>query len=82
MKQHLNFSWKFIDNYDESYLKKFPSEAEIVDIPHNIKDLPYDQQRVLLRSSVGKIVVFPDKLILFTVMQGEAYIIINKKGIS
>ena len=47
----------------------------------NIKDLPYDEQRVLLRSSVGKIVVFPDKLILFTVMQGEAYIIINKKGI-
>lgn len=47
----------------------------------NIKDLPYDEQRVLLRSSVGKIVVFPDKLILYTVMQGEAYIIINKKGI-
>lgn len=47
----------------------------------NIKDLSYDEQRSLLRSSVEKIVVYRDKLVLFTIMHREAYIIINKKGI-
>lgn len=47
----------------------------------NIKDLTYDEQRSLLRTSVEKIVVYRDKLVLFTIMHREAYIVINKNGI-
>ena len=46
----------------------------------NIKYLPYYEQRSLLRSSFDKIVVYREKLILFTIMHREAYIIINKNG--
>lgn len=42
MKQNLNFAWKYVDNYKLEYLKSFPNDCEIVDIPHNVKDLPYN----------------------------------------
>ena len=42
MKQTLSFKWNYIDDYKEEYLKALPKEATIVDIPHNIKDVPYN----------------------------------------
>lgn len=42
MKQYINFNWKFIDNFNKSYLDNFPNDYQIVDIPHNVKNLPYN----------------------------------------
>ena len=42
MKQDLNFAWKYVDNYKLEYLNDFPSNHQIIDIPHNVKDLPYN----------------------------------------
>ena len=42
MKQNLNFAWKYVDNYKLEYLSYFPIDCEMVDIPHNVKDLPYN----------------------------------------
>ena len=42
MKQNLNFAWKYVDNYKLEYLSSFPIDCEIIDIPHNVKDLPYN----------------------------------------
>lgn len=42
MKQQLNYSWYFIEGYNETYLKKIPTLAEEIDIPHSVKMLPYN----------------------------------------
>lgn len=42
MKQYINFNWYYVNDFKESYLKSFPSDVEIVDIPHNVKNLPYN----------------------------------------
>lgn len=42
MRQYINFNWKYVDNYKVEYLQKFPETYEVVDIPHNVKDLPYN----------------------------------------
>lgn len=42
MKQQLNYSWYFIEGYNETYLKKIPTLAEEIDIPHSVKILPYN----------------------------------------
>ena len=42
MKQYINFNWYYVNDFKESYLKSFPSNVEIVDIPHNVKKLPYN----------------------------------------
>ena len=42
MKQNLNFAWKYVDNYKLEYLSSFPIDCEEIDIPHNVKDLPYN----------------------------------------
>ena len=42
MKQPLNFNWSFISDYKEEYLKSLPKDVTKVDIPHNIKDVPYN----------------------------------------
>ena len=43
MKQSLNFSWSFLKGYQDSYLKKLPSDkVEVVDIPHNAVNIPYN----------------------------------------
>ncbi len=42
MKQPINFSWKFIPNFQSDYLKKLPESALSVDIPHNAKEVPYN----------------------------------------
>ncbi len=42
MKQSLSFKWHFIDRFEEPFLKALPKDAKLVDIPHNIKDVPYN----------------------------------------
>ena len=42
MKQPLNFSWSFVNNYQESYLKALPDNKETVDIPHSAVKVPYN----------------------------------------
>lgn len=42
MKIDINYNWKFIDDYQEEYLIKMPSNSQIVDIPHTTKLLPYN----------------------------------------
>ena len=42
MKQSLSFAWNYIDDYQEDYLKCLPKEHCAVDIPHSIKDVPYN----------------------------------------
>ncbi|HMM00978.1 MAG TPA: glycoside hydrolase family 2 TIM barrel-domain containing protein [Bacilli bacterium] len=40
MHLDLNNGWQFIDHYDQNFLSSFPSDAELVDIPHTHKLLP------------------------------------------
>lgn len=42
MRKQLNYNWEFIPQFEESYLSTFPKEAIIVNIPHNVEDLPYN----------------------------------------
>lgn len=42
MKQSLNYNWRFIPSFNESYLKDIPSEAVEVNIPHTVKEVPYN----------------------------------------
>ncbi len=42
MKQSLNFSWSFIPDYKESYLKSLPKEALTINIPHTVNEVPYN----------------------------------------
>ena len=41
MKQHLNFSWRFKEGFDLSYLNATPKDAISVDLPHNAVALDY-----------------------------------------
>ena len=41
MRQPINFSWRFKEGYDPSYLESTPKDASIIDLPHNVKALPY-----------------------------------------
>ena len=42
MKQALNFNWRFSPNFKEEYLKKIPDSFELVNIPHSVKEVPYN----------------------------------------
>jgi len=42
MKQSLNFNWKFIPDFEESYLNSLPKEALDINIPHTVKEVPYN----------------------------------------
>ena len=42
MKQSLNFSWEYINDYKEEYLNSFPRNTQLVDIPHSLVELPYN----------------------------------------
>ena len=42
MKQSLNFNWSYIDHFEKEYLRALPKEAININIPHNIKDVPYN----------------------------------------
>lgn len=41
MKQSLNFNWKFSPTYKEDFLKEM-KEGETVNIPHSVKEIPYN----------------------------------------
>ncbi len=42
MKQSLAFNWNYLEDFTEEYLKTLPKEHLVVDVPHNIKDVPYN----------------------------------------
>ena len=42
MRQPLNFDWKYVGDYKDSYLKSLPKDASIINIPHTVKDVPYN----------------------------------------
>ncbi len=41
MKQDLNFAWRFIDRYENDFLRKMPKDAVSIDVPHTIKQIPF-----------------------------------------
>lgn len=42
MKHPLNFNWLFIKDFRDEYINKTPNRAEIVHIPHNMVDFPFN----------------------------------------
>ena len=42
MKQALNFNWQFLPDYKEEYLYKLPNSSQIINIPHCVKEVPYN----------------------------------------
>ena len=42
MKQALNFNWQFVPDYKEEYLNKLPNSSETINIPHSVKEVPYN----------------------------------------
>lgn len=42
MKQALNFQWSFIADYKDEFLNSLPKDSKIVDIPHSVKEIPYN----------------------------------------
>ena len=42
MKQSLNYSWNFIPSFKEEYLTKLPNNVDKVNIPHTVKEVPYN----------------------------------------
>ncbi len=42
MRQPLNFDWRFIDHFDETFINNNLKDYEIVNIPHSVKEVPYN----------------------------------------
>ncbi len=42
MKQAINFNWKFVPDYKDDYLNAFPKESQTINIPHSVKEIPYN----------------------------------------
>ena len=42
MKQALNYQWRFIDDYKDEFLKQMPTDSQLVNIPHSVKEVPYN----------------------------------------
>ena len=42
MKQALNFDWLFVADYKDEYLNKLPNSSESINIPHSMKNVPYN----------------------------------------
>lgn len=42
MKQSLNFDWNFMPDFQKDYLKKMPKDSKIINIPHTVKEVPYN----------------------------------------
>lgn len=53
MKHPLNFNWLFIKGFRDEYINKTPSEAEIVHIPHNMVDFPFNYFDEAIFDTVG-----------------------------
>ena len=41
MNTYINAEWKFIEGFEESYLKKCPKESITIDLPHPARMMPY-----------------------------------------
>lgn len=67
MRTSLNFDWKFVPDFKNEYLSKFPTHSKIVNIPHNPFEIPYnyfsedDYQAVMSYEKEFKIDVKKDK---------------------
>ena len=88
MKQSLNFNWNYIPSYSDEYLTKLPSEAIKVNIPHTVKEVPYNyfsEQSYQFISTYEKIFDvehFSDKRKYFLRFEGfmvKAMIYLNNK---
>lgn len=42
MKQSLNFNWNFIPAFEEAYITKLPNNVDKINIPHTVKEVPYN----------------------------------------
>ena len=42
MKHAINFGWQFVNDYKEEYLNKLPNSSQTIDIPHCVKEVPYN----------------------------------------
>lgn len=42
MRHPLDFHWRYVDRFEESFLRELPPDAVSVDLPHAIALLPYD----------------------------------------
>lgn len=42
MKQPFNFAWRYKNDFKEDYLTKFPTDSEVIDIPHSLVEVPYN----------------------------------------
>lgn len=41
MRQSLNYEWKFVPNFKDEYVREL-KEGEMVNIPHSVKEVPYN----------------------------------------
>lgn len=58
MKQPLNFAWRYMPCYKQSYLSSFPSESQLIDVPHSNIELPrayFDEECYQFISSYEKV---------------------------
>ena len=42
MKQAINFNWQFIHDYKDEYLHNLPNSSQTINIPHCVKEVPYN----------------------------------------
>ena len=42
MKQSLNFAWNFVPSFNDEYLKELPKDKKVINIPHTVKEVPYN----------------------------------------
>ena len=42
MKHALNFDWQFVPDYSEEYLNRLPNSSQTINIPHTVKEVPYN----------------------------------------
>ena len=42
MKQSLNFSWNYLPDFKDEYLLKLPEKTHQINIPHTVKEVPYN----------------------------------------
>ncbi|NCA95554.1 MAG: glycoside hydrolase family 2 protein [Methanomicrobia archaeon] len=65
MKQPLNFAWRYMPCYKQSYLSAFPNEAAKIDLPHSNLELPrayFDEDSYQFISSYEKTFDLSEKI--------------------
>ena len=90
MKTSLNFSWKFVPDFQSAYLKKFPEKYQEINIPHNAFEVPYnyfnenDYQKVVTYEKVFDIENFNKNRRYFIRFDGfmvQAHIYLNNEDL-